>query len=102
VNIVLTGETKGYAPHAITYAIDLPGDKLKDADFLWLDNGVWLGDKPTGTKVLESPGLHRISVLVVTKQAEEFRGYTFVNVLSSSQGRSSNGSPPVAVTERGE
>ena len=51
------------------------------ADFLWMDNGVWMGDEQSGVKILETPGTHRISVLVVTRDDREFRGQASVQVL---------------------
>jgi hypothetical protein len=46
-----------------------------------MDNGVWIGDEARGVKILESPGLHRISVLVVTADNMEYRGTATVQVL---------------------
>lgn len=86
-NINLNGPV-GPAPHFLTYNVDLPAQSLDGADFLWMDNGVWMGDEPSGSKVLDSPGLHRISVLVITRNNEEYRGAATVNVLDRAAGRS--------------
>lgn len=85
--ITLNGPV-GPAPHFLTYSVDLPPEALNGADFLWMDNGVWMGDEPRGSKVLDSPGLHRISVLVITRGNEEYRGAATVNVLDRAAGRS--------------
>lgn len=89
-NINLNGPV-GPAPHFLTYSVDLPPQSLEGADFLWMDNGVWMGDEPSGSKVLDSPGLHRISVLVITRGNEEYRGAATVNVLDRAAGRSAAG-----------
>jgi len=89
-NIVLNGPI-GPAPHFLAYSVDLPPQALVDADILWMDNGVWMGDEPKGTKVLDSPGLHRISVLVITRGNEEYRGAATVSVLDRAAGRSAAG-----------
>ncbi len=89
-NINVNGPV-GPAPHYLTYNVDLPPQSLEGADFLWMDNGVWMGDEPSGSKVLDSPGLHRISVLVITRNNEEYRGAATVNVLDRAAGRSAAG-----------
>jgi hypothetical protein len=81
VNIRISGPAIGTAPHYLRYSVDLPRDKTDGADFLWMDNGVWMGDEAHGAKILESPGLHFITVLVVTKDESEFRGQAKVQVL---------------------
>jgi dienelactone hydrolase len=81
VNIKLSGPNIGTAPHYVAYSIDLPREKLDGADFLWMDNGVWIGDEARGVKIIDTPGLHKISVLVVTKDDQEFRGAATVHVL---------------------
>lgn len=86
-NINVNGPV-GPAPHFLTYSVDLPSQAVDGADFLWMDNGVWMGDEPSGSKVLDSPGLHRISVLVITRNNEEYRGAATVNVLDRAAGRS--------------
>lgn len=85
VNIRLSGPCIGAAPHYLAYSVDLPRAMLVDADFLWMDNGVWIGKEPRGVKILEEPGIHRISVLVVTKKGEQYRGIATVQVLDSAQ-----------------
>jgi hypothetical protein len=83
VTIDLSGPAIGRAPHWIGYRVaDLPPSIVaKDADFLWMDNGVWLGDEPKGTGILNTPGRHEITVLVVAKNNEEYRGKAVVEVL---------------------
>jgi dienelactone hydrolase len=81
VNIRISGPAIGTAPHYLRYSVDLPRDKTQNADFLWMDNGVWLGDEASGAKILESPGLHFITVLVVTREGVEYRGQAKVQVL---------------------
>ncbi|GMU32802.1 MAG: hypothetical protein HS101_04575 [Planctomycetia bacterium] len=81
VNVKLAGPAIGTSPHYLSYSIDLPREQTAGADFLWMDNGVWIGDEARGVKILESPGLHRISVLVVTADNMEYRGTATVQVL---------------------
>ncbi|GMU94366.1 MAG: hypothetical protein AMXMBFR4_34240 [Candidatus Hydrogenedentota bacterium] len=81
VNVKLAGPAIGVRPHYLAYSVDLPREQTAGADFLWMDNGVWIGDEPRGVKILESPGLHRISVLVVTADNIEYRGTATVQVL---------------------
>lgn len=81
VNIKLGGPSIGTAPHYLRYEVDLPREVIAGSDFLWMDNGVWIGDEARGVKILESPGRHRISVLVVTADNIEYRGDATVHVL---------------------
>lgn len=81
VNVKLAGPAIGTSPHYLAYSVDLPREQTIGADFLWMDNGVWIGDEARGVKILESPGLHRISVLVVTADNMEYRGTATVQVL---------------------
>lgn len=81
ITVKLNGPAIGRAPHYIGYAVDLPRSQSDGADFLWMDNGVWIGDEPRGVKILETPGLHKISVLVVTRDNAVYRGYATVQVL---------------------
>jgi hypothetical protein len=91
VNVRLSGPAIGTAPHYIAYSVDLPRSVLKGADCLWRDNGVWIADDPRGVKILESPGLHRITVLIITKDDVEYRGSATVHVLEPAPtGLSSN------------
>ncbi len=83
VSIALDGPAIGTAPYYLSYKVNLPGDVIKGADFLWKDNGVWIGDEPQGRKILDAPGLHRVSVLMVTKKNEEYRGMATVQVLDA-------------------
>lgn len=81
VNVKLGGPAIGIAPHYLDYSVDLPRRAMAGADFLWMDNGVWMGDESRGVRILETPGLHRISVLVITKDNQEYRGAATVQVL---------------------
>ncbi|MEK6642322.1 MAG: hypothetical protein AABZ08_00305 [Planctomycetota bacterium] len=81
VNIRITGPAIGTAPHYLKYSVDLPREKLEGADILWSDNGLWLGDEISGAKILESPGIHFITVLVVSRDDTEYRGQAKVQVL---------------------
>jgi hypothetical protein len=81
VNIQFGGPAIGTAPHYLAYAVDLPAHVVEGADFLWMDNGVWMGDEPRGVRILDTPGLHRISVLVITRNNEEYRGAATVQIL---------------------
>lgn len=83
VNIRFKGPAIGTSPHYLSYSADLSHEKLVGADFLWKDNGVWMGDEASGVKILESPGLHRITVLLVTRDNKEFRGMATVQVLQA-------------------
>ncbi|MBN2559791.1 MAG: hypothetical protein JXQ75_02510 [Phycisphaerae bacterium] len=81
VNVRLSGPAIGTSPHYIAYGVDLPRNVLDGADCLWMDNGVWIGDDPSGVKILDAPGQHCITVLVVTKDNAEYRGSATVYVL---------------------
>ncbi len=81
VEITVKGPTIGTAPYYLAYGIELPSDVTSGADFLWKDNGVWMGDQPYGVKILETPGVHRITVLMITRDNVEYRGMTTVRVL---------------------
>lgn len=83
VPVKLSGPAIGRAPHWIGYSVELDPSKLVGADFLWMDNGVWIGDEPRGVKILNDPGLHKISVLVVAKDNTVYRGCATVQVLDS-------------------
>ena len=63
---------------------------LDGADFLWTHNGAPICDAPRGVKVLDTPGVHRLAVLVIAKNGQEFRGSTNVTVrdrISGTQSR---------------
>ena len=81
VNVRLSGPAIGTAPHYIAYSVDLSREVLEGSDCLWMDNGVWIGDEPRGVKILETPGQHHITVLVVTRENVEYRGSATVYVL---------------------
>jgi len=81
VGIKLSGPNVGRAPWWVRYTVDLPSSLTQGADFMWMDNGIWLGDEPSGVKVYETPGRHEITVLVVTKDNEAYRGSAVVEVL---------------------
>jgi len=83
VNIRFKGPAIGTSPHYLAYSADLPPEQLAGADFLWKDNGMWMGDEASGVKILESPGLHRITVLLVTRDNKEYRGMATVQVLQA-------------------
>lgn len=82
--IKLSGPAVGTAPYYVSFTVDLPSDALRGADFLWMDNGMWICDEPRGVKILDAPGWHRISVLVLTRGGEEYRGETRVQILPKS------------------
>lgn len=96
VNIALTTPAVGPAPHYISFSAELPADLARDADFLWMDNGMWICDEAKGVKILDTPGKHRISVLVVTRDGQEFRGMREVTVLA----RGADGSSGVRTSMR--
>lgn len=79
--IRIKGPAVGSAPYYLSYSVDMPPALAQGADFLWKDNDVWMGDEPSGVKILETPGVHRITVLLVTKDNVEYRGMTTVQVL---------------------
>lgn len=83
VNIRFKGPAVGTSPHYLAYSADLPPEQVAGADFLWKDNGVWMGDEAGGVKILESPGLHRITILLVTRDNTEYRGMATVQVLQA-------------------
>jgi poly(3-hydroxybutyrate) depolymerase len=81
----------GIAPLLIDYAVKLPTEHERGADFLWFDNDMPIGNGPAGQKVLTRAGEHKISVLVVTKDDRELRASTNVTVLSPiAQGAAKN------------
>ncbi len=92
-NIDIQGPAVGSAPYYLSYAVDLPRDVLRGADFLWKNNGVWMDDGPRGAKVLDSPGLHRITVLLVTRDNKEYRGMATVRVLDDAAPTLTGGRP---------
>lgn len=81
--IRLTGADVGKAPLYVLLAINLPAEKLRGADIWWMDNGMWVSDEPRFPKILDTPGQHRISVTVVTRDQEEFRGVRKIQVLGN-------------------
>lgn len=81
VNIRIKGPAVGTSPYYLQYAVDLPPGLTQGADFLWKDNDVWMGDEPSGVRILESPGVHKITVLMVTRDNVEYRGLATVQVL---------------------
>ena len=83
VNIRFKGPAIGTSPHYLAYSADLSPEQVVGADFLWKDNGVWMGDEAGGVKILESPGLHRITILLVTRDNTEYRGMATVQVLQA-------------------
>ncbi|MBK8267806.1 MAG: hypothetical protein IPK83_05690 [Planctomycetes bacterium] len=91
--IRVKGPAVGSAPYYLSYAVDLPPSLTQGADFLWKDNDVWMGDESSGVKILETPGVHRITVLLVTKDNVEYRGMTTVQVLDRSASASSGALP---------
>jgi hypothetical protein len=93
VNVRLSGPAIGTAPHYIAYRVDLPRDVLDGADCLWMDNGEWIGDESSGVKILESPGQHSITILVVTRDNIEYRGSATVYVLERGPASASAGAP---------
>ncbi|MFH1419212.1 MAG: PHB depolymerase family esterase [Planctomycetota bacterium] len=82
VTINLSGDGIGRSPHWIKYGVDLPRSITQDADVLWMDNGVWLDDMPSGVKILRTPGQHEITVLVVDKDDHVYRGAANILVLA--------------------
>lgn len=91
VTIKLSGPLIGRAPHWIGFNVDLPRSVTQGADVLWFDNGVWMSDDVSGVKILEAPGRHEITVLLVAKNNDEYRGSAVVEVLEpfpSSRGSS--------------
>ena len=72
----------GIAPLLIDYAVKLPAEYERGADFLWFDNDMPIGNGPSGRKVLAHAGEHKISVLVVTRDDRELRASSNVTVLS--------------------
>jgi len=82
VPIKLITPSTGTAPLYTSFSVDLPGPLVKDAEFLWMDNGIWICDEPRGVKILDQPGKHRLSVLVVGRDGQEYRGSTDVIVLA--------------------
>jgi hypothetical protein len=81
VSVRLSGPAVGTAPHYIAYSVDLPRTVLDGADCLWMDNGVWISDEPRGVKILETPGQHLITALIVTRANVVYRGSATVFVL---------------------
>jgi hypothetical protein len=93
VDINIKGPAVGSAPYYLSYAVDLPRDVLRGADLLWKDNGVWMGDAPLGAKIIESPGVHRITLLLVSRDNKEYRGMATVHVLDDAAPTLTGGRP---------
>ncbi|MBU0716676.1 MAG: formylglycine-generating enzyme family protein, partial [Planctomycetes bacterium] len=85
VAIKLSGPNVGRAPYWASFAVDLPRSVTQGADFLWMDNGVWLTDEPSGVKVYDTPGRHEITVLVITKRNKVYRGRATIEVVGPSE-----------------
>jgi len=79
---VQVSATLGIAPLLIDYALTLPAEQQRGADFLWFDNDMPIGNGSSGQKVLTHAGEHEISVLVLTKDDQELRAGTKVTVLA--------------------
>jgi poly(3-hydroxybutyrate) depolymerase len=82
VPIKLSGPAISKAPYMVTYRVELPRTLTNGADFLWLDNGVWLNDESYATKLYETPGRHEITVLMITPNNEAYRGRAMVEVFA--------------------
>ncbi len=81
IGIKVKGPAVGTAPYYLSYSVDVQPNVSQGADFLWKDNDQWMGDEPSGVKILETPGIHRITVLMITRDNIEYRGITTVQVL---------------------
>jgi len=73
--------TIGISPMLLSYTVHIPPEMLKDADVLWLDNGEPISHGISGQKSLSKSGQHKIEVLVVTKDNQEYRTHKKVTVL---------------------
>lgn len=80
VAVRLSGPRNGYGPLYLAFSTDLADDQLKGADFLWSLNGTPICDTARGMKIFDTPGVHTLSVLLITRDGQEYRGSTTVQV----------------------
>ncbi|MCK6457646.1 MAG: hypothetical protein L6Q92_14090 [Phycisphaerae bacterium] len=86
MNIRLTSAI-GTAPLYVMFNADLPAAVTAGADFMWQDNGVWIpeGHGPRVGKIFDIPGKHRITVLMIAANGDEYRGEAEVVVVGQGQ-----------------
>ncbi|MEE8169038.1 MAG: hypothetical protein V3T70_00690, partial [Phycisphaerae bacterium] len=80
VNVRVTGASGGFSPLYVAFNTDLPAEMINGADFLWTHNGAPLCDTSRGAKILQSPGEHTLAVLIITRDGQEYRGSTTIDV----------------------
>jgi len=71
----------GTSPLWVAFTADLPPSLRDGADFLWSDNGRPFCYSQRGSTILTEPGVHRIAVLIVTKDNRELTASEKVTVL---------------------
>jgi formylglycine-generating enzyme required for sulfatase activity/nucleoid-associated protein YgaU len=99
VTIKLSGPRVSRAPYWVGCSVDLPRSVTRGADFLWMDNGVWVGDEPLVMRVFETPGLHEITVLMIASNNDEYRGSAVLTVVSSGGQAGEDHSPSTQPTD---
>ncbi len=71
----------GFSPMLLSYTVQIPTEMRKDADISWIDNGEPMSVGISGQKTLIEPGQHKVEVLVVTREHQEYRAGGIVTVL---------------------
>ncbi len=71
----------GISPMLVSYTVQMPAHLRDGADVLWIDNGEPMSRGISGQKSLNTPGQHKIEVLVVGKDNREYRSSKTVTVL---------------------
>ena len=96
VGIRLGGPSIGVGSMYVAFSTDLPTDLQDGADFLWTNNGVPISDAPRGVKLFDTPGTHRLAVLIITRDGREYRGSTTITVREPKTARASGRTGDVA------
>jgi len=80
VHIRVTAPPDGTRPLYVAFSTDLAPEKIRDATFLWTHNGTPVCDTSRGARILDTAGAHTLSVLIMTRDGQEFRGSTTIHV----------------------
>lgn len=91
VNIKVTAPPDGMRPLYVAFSTDLPAEAARGANFLWSHNGTPVCDTARGARILDTTGVHTLSVLIIARDGKEYRGSTTVQVRESALSRGSTG-----------
>ncbi|MCP4247058.1 MAG: hypothetical protein GY778_08405, partial [bacterium] len=78
---VRVSSTIGISPLLVSYSATLPARLQRSAFYLWTDNGEPISNGINGQKFFTEPGVHRLGVLVTTKDGQEYRAGQKITVL---------------------